>query len=190
MRSKKMVILSHCILNVNSKVEGFEPYSAMIKDLLDFLNEQNFGIIQLPCPELLLMGMRRWGVVKEQLMHPHAILEMQNMILPIIQQIQMYHDLDYKIYCIIGIDGSPSCGVNITCSSDSWRGEFSSIKNYKKFFSNLTIKNEKGIFMQILEKEILAINEDIPFLAINEENMTDSLQDIKQQLKKLSQKFN
>lgn len=178
MRSKKMVILSHCILNVNSKVEGFEPFKSMVKNLVNKLEELELGIIQLPCPELLLMGMRRWGVVKEQLSHPYAREEMKKMLQPIIYQIQSYKDAGYKIYSVIGIDGSPSCGVNFTCKSESWRGEFSSIKNFEHLASDFNIENEKGIFMEIFEQELSKVGLEIPFIALNEEGMENSINQI------------
>lgn len=185
MRSKKMVILAHCILNVNSKVEGFEPYTPMIKELVDFLNEEGLGIIQLPCPELLLMGMRRWGVVKDQLNHPHAKEEMKKMIRPILYQIQSYHDAGYRVACVIGIDGSPSCGVNFTCRSEMRKGEIFSAREFEKLLSDIRIENEKGIFMELLNSEMLAVGEEIPFFGINEEDMENSLKKIREELKRL-----
>ncbi len=38
-RGKKIILLSHCILNVNAKVEGFEPYESLVKELTDYLYE-------------------------------------------------------------------------------------------------------------------------------------------------------
>lgn len=188
MRSKKMVILSHCILNVNSKVEGFDPYESIMRTFIDNLHNLDFGIIQLPCPELFLMGMRRWGVVKEQLSHEHAKNEMRKMLQPIIWQIQNYKDCGYKIYSIIGIDGSPSCGVNFTCKSKKWYGEFLSIHNFRELNSALSLENEKGIFMEIFSAELSKINESIPFLAINESEMETSIEQVTEELIHLSNK--
>ncbi len=50
-RSKKIVLISHCILNVNSKVEGLAQYENNSLELVKYLIENKFGIIQLPCPE-------------------------------------------------------------------------------------------------------------------------------------------
>ncbi len=61
-RSKKIVLLGHCILNVNSKVEGLAQYENNSLELLEYLIENKFGIIQLPCPEAGFYGMRRWDM--------------------------------------------------------------------------------------------------------------------------------
>ncbi len=185
MRSRRIILLSHCILNVNSKVEGFEPFAAMVSELVDILSEAEYGIIQLPCPELLLFGMRRWGVVKEQLSHEHAKKEMRKMIEPIIFQIKSYFDAGYKIPFVIGIDGSPSCGVNLTCRSDAWRGEMSSKKNLSGLLKDVEMVNEKGIFMEILESEFEKNDIEISFIALNESNMEESIREIKGYLEKI-----
>ena len=65
-RGKKIILLSHCILNVNPKVEGLEPYESLVKELTDYLYENKVGIIQLPCPEMAIYGIKRWGHVKDQ----------------------------------------------------------------------------------------------------------------------------
>ncbi len=54
-RSKKIVLISHCILNVNSKVEGLAQYENNSLELVKYLIENKFGIIQLPCPEASFM---------------------------------------------------------------------------------------------------------------------------------------
>ena len=70
-RGKKIVILSHCILNQNSVVK---PYAKEQKYYFEFIKNfllNNCGIIQLPCPELLILGLKRWGHVKDQFEYPY-----------------------------------------------------------------------------------------------------------------------
>lgn len=182
MRKKKMVMVSHCLINVNSKVEGFNPFEAMLKELIDLLHKKGYGIIQLPCPELILMGMRRWGVVKEQLSHPHAIEVMNGLLRPIIQQLEAYRDAGYEVPFVIGVDGSPSCGVSITCKSQSWRGELSSLDDPKKLLGDLTVAEEMGIFMELLQKELTKKGLPVEFLAVDEENIAESMDRIRASL--------
>ena len=49
-RNKKIVLISHCLCNTNSKVSGFSPRPACEQDLLNVIFENGYGIIQLPCP--------------------------------------------------------------------------------------------------------------------------------------------
>lgn len=81
-RSKKIVLISHCILNVNSKVEGLAQYENNSLELVKYLIENKFGIIQLPCPEASFYGMRRWGHVKEQFDTPYYREHLQKYSIP------------------------------------------------------------------------------------------------------------
>jgi predicted secreted protein len=49
LRDKKIVLLSHCFLNVNAKVYGLANYQGALEDLIRFLLAEGFGLIQLPC---------------------------------------------------------------------------------------------------------------------------------------------
>jgi len=130
-RSKKIVVLCHCILNCNSKVEGSSDYEGAMyfnKKLID----DGFGIIQLPCPELIMYGIKRWGHSKEQFDNIIYREKCRELLLSYIYQIKMYIDNAYEVKAVIAIDGSPSCGYNKTCSSKLWYGELSGCKNLNK----------------------------------------------------------
>lgn len=66
-RAKKIVLISHCYLNVNSKLEGIAIYSSVLKQLINVLIEEECGIIQLPCVEQYVGGIKRWSQVCNQL---------------------------------------------------------------------------------------------------------------------------
>ena len=65
-RSKKLAILSHCILNQNAVVKGEYKDMNIFFPFIKNLFENNIGILQLPCPETECYGLKRWGHVKEQ----------------------------------------------------------------------------------------------------------------------------
>lgn len=65
-RSKKIAIISHCIINQNSVVKGEYKDINIFFPFIKKLFEENIGILQLPCPETECYGLRRWGHVKEQ----------------------------------------------------------------------------------------------------------------------------
>ena len=60
-RSKKVMIVAHCILNQNARIDtcAFTP-SAILK-IPEYLIQQRVGIIQWPCPELNFLGLGRQG---------------------------------------------------------------------------------------------------------------------------------
>ena len=72
---KRLLIVSHCILNTASKVamdekELQEEYELRLT-LMTKVMENDIQLLQLPCPEFILYGSRRWGHVKDQFDHPH-----------------------------------------------------------------------------------------------------------------------
>ena len=50
--------------------------------------------------------------------------------MPYLEQLQEYIKNGYKIVGLLGIDGSPSCGISKTCTG-KWGGEFSEIPDTK-----------------------------------------------------------
>jgi predicted secreted protein len=172
-RSKKIVLLAHCLLNINSKVVGLAYSEAGSVTLVTELMKHGYGIIQLPCVEQFVCGCQRWGQVKEQLSHPHYRQSCRQLLQPVLQQIQDFTATGYHIAGIIGIDGSPSCGVNITCSG-KWGGELASLLSLPEKLVTLLPTHEKGVMMEELQKMLLDCNLTIPFLAVEEEKQQEN----------------
>lgn len=177
-RSKKIVLVSHCILNSNSKVEGLSEYSGVIYEIVNLIIESGVGIIQLPCPEMLMYGIKRWGHVKEQFDTPYFRERSRKLIEPIIDQIIDYQRNGYKIIGCIGIDGSPSCGVNKTCSG-SWGGELLGDDNISNKIQDIIYISEPGVFIEELKKRFNEKGLNIPFIAIDEMNINSNIDQIK-----------
>lgn len=166
-RSKKIVFVAHCILNANSKVKGIANYSSSLKELLNSFIENDYGIIQLPCPELLYSGLKRFSMTKEQYDNPHYHSLCQRLAQDIINQMITYQNEGYHIIGLYGIDGSPTCGINQSCRG--YNGGCIESDNVGSEY----ITNEKGIFMETLDKLIIENNLDIPYYAIKEENLEE-----------------
>lgn len=96
-REKKIVLLSHCILNCNSKVEGLSTYASSIKSLVNFFMDSGIGIIQFPCPEMEIYGIKRWGHVKEQFDTAHFRKTSRELLKSTVGQIQNYMKNGYEI---------------------------------------------------------------------------------------------
>ena len=88
-RKKQIILLAHCILNVNSKVYGLAGYKSSLKDLVAFLMDQDLAMIQLPCPELEILGLKRWGHVKDQLDYPFFRQHCRSLLDPMIRQVRI-----------------------------------------------------------------------------------------------------
>ena len=62
---KDIILVSHCMLNTFSKVESFGEEEGREeraeKKVMKTIIENGIGIIQLPCPELIMYGTKRLG---------------------------------------------------------------------------------------------------------------------------------
>jgi len=168
-RDKKIVLVAHCILNVNAKVEGIAPSKAGVTELISGLMEQGYGIIQLPCVEQDMCGIRRWGQVEEQLNHPRFRERCRILLEPILCQVEDFVNNGYSICAVIGLDGSPSCGVNATCSGE-WYGEIGEGYHVMEKASTLKMKPKSGVMMDVLKIMMDERKLEVPFLAMDEVN--------------------
>ena len=115
-RSKKVIFIAHCIINQNARIEkcGYTP--ASIPKIPEFLLERGIGIIQMPCPELNCLGLGRGGgaepEIYDMLSTPGNRQMLKNYAGDIIHQIKQYRKQNFKVVGILGLDGSPSCGVD------------------------------------------------------------------------------
>lgn len=166
-RSKKIAIISHCIINQNSVVKGEYKDMNIFFPFIKKLFEENIGILQLPCPETECYGLRRWGHVKEQFDNCGYRKYVEKIVNSFVDIIKEYINNGYEIVGIYGIAGSPSCGVNLTCSAN-WEGEISSYKDKEDIVSRIKMINESGIFMEIF-KSVLDKNKiNIPFYDVDD----------------------
>ncbi len=173
-RGKKVVVLAHCLLNVNAKVGGIARYTGVFEPLILSLIRNGFGIIQLPCPELGYFGVRRWGLVTEQMDIPAYRRHCRIILRPIIDQILDYHHNGYIIAGVIGVDKSPSCGVHVTCRSSLYRGEISSIPDVDAIKASVEIVDGQGVFIEEFSRLLLDNGLEISFVAIDEESLASS----------------
>lgn len=154
---KKIIFVAHCILNTASKVvlynkEEIESEEALRLKFLDEAIKKGIQIIQLPCPELTLYGLKRWGHVSDQFDNPFFRRHSKNILIPIIDQLKEYSNNDeIEILGIVGIDGSPSCGVDYTCKAD-WYGSFDGRTDLEETLSKCSLVKANGIFIDELRK--------------------------------------
>lgn len=169
---KKLLIVSHCILNTASKVSMDESelaaeYEAKEK-LLKLVIQQNIQLFQLPCPEFIMYGSRRWGHVKNQFTHPHFRKECKEMLEPILMQIEEYltYPEDFQIVGIVSVEGSPSCGYGLTCVGE-WGGELATeAEELLAVQRTCKAAEEPGVLMQILEEELKKRAMDVSIMSM------------------------
>ena len=155
---KKIVFVSHCILNTASKVVLYnkEEIDAEEKLRLQFMQkalDQGIQIIQLPCPEFTLYGAKRWGHVSDQFDNPFFRKHCREILEPVIDQLQEYLNNEdrFEVLGIVGIDGSPSCGVDYTCYGRCL-GAFDGREDLEETLQSVRLGQGKGVFMDILSE--------------------------------------
>ncbi|QJB55914.1 CD3072 family TudS-related putative desulfidase [Pseudodesulfovibrio sp. zrk46] len=156
-RSGRVVFACHCLLNANAKVCGLAKFPGAMPDLLDLLAEKQAGIIQLPCPEFLHMGPNRWWQARSQYDHPAFRSLCARLADEAAEQAATYVAAGYAIPALLGVEGSPSCGVAETYDTPKWGGRPREIN-----LSGCRV-NGAGIFMQELERAFTARSLNVPF---------------------------
>ena len=146
-RKKKVALVANCLLNQNSKVNGFAFFPDMLWELVELLHKYEYGILQLPCPETVYAGLRRWWYVREQYDNAKFREISKNAIEPILDQVEALLKDDCKVV-LIGLDGSPSCGIRSSGSDPRWGGKPEIEKG------KYPQTKKPGIFMEVLKKEI------------------------------------
>ncbi len=160
----KIIFVAHCILNTASKVvmyeeEEMEQEEELRLKFVTHAIEKGIQLVQLPCPEFTMYGAKRWGHVSNQFDNPFFRSHCRKILAPVIMEIKEYLSCPdrFKVLGIVGIDGSPSCGVNFTCSAD-WYGSFGNRKNLTDTLSSVKIVNKNGVFFEELTNMLLDEN--------------------------------
>lgn len=108
LRDQEITVVAHCLLNPLTRVKGLEP-----------LAFSHAGpTIQLPCPEALYLGLERWAVTRNQLDVPEHRRFCRSLIVHYADLLQMLAKEGSRVR-IVGMAGSPSCGVQTTSSGYS-----------------------------------------------------------------------
>jgi predicted secreted protein len=167
-RSKRILVVCHCLLNANAKVYPLASCEGVYRQVVAKSIDQGVGLLQLPCPETVYLGLNRWGMTREQYDHPTFRECCRQMLLPSIAQITGFANAGYQILGVIGMDGSPNCGVNRTCYG-FYGGEISAEGVIEAQRERLEFRSGKGVFMEILAAMLKEAQLDISFSAIDEE---------------------
>jgi predicted secreted protein len=113
--------LAHCLLNANAKVDGGARCEGISAPVVALLREHGCTIRQMPCPELAFAGTRRFWAVREQYDTPVVRAHCTRLAAPVAAQIRADLAAGARVL-VIGIDGSPSMGVELTAASPEWGG--------------------------------------------------------------------
>jgi predicted secreted protein len=115
-RSRKVIFVAHCMLNQNARDAGTADFPAMMKPLLRAMEMRDIGIVQLPCPELMVLGLGRgrgpFETIRGALERPESQLRLGGLADQVVDQIKEYQRHGFHVVGILGKNGSPTCGVH------------------------------------------------------------------------------
>jgi predicted secreted protein len=130
-RSKKVVLIAHCVLNQNAKIDRCAHYPGAIKEVAQILIDAGVGILQMPCPELLCLGLDRQveaGIhptvesedtrVAQRMVEDQTQTLCHGLVSDLVYQVEEYQRNGFTLVGIIGINGSPTCGIETTWAND------------------------------------------------------------------------
>ena len=128
-RGERIVFASHCVLTENVRYLGGACRRGAVDEVVGEFRRQDLGICQMPCPE-----QRAWGGVLKRRTVPlygsrwlgrgapiiwplfrlYTRIAYARMARRIAREIADYLRSGFEVVGIVGVGGSPSCGVRTT----------------------------------------------------------------------------
>ena len=175
-RKKKVIFIAHCIQNQNSISDGTAEYPGSIEDILEILIKEGVGIVQMPCPELICLGLDRGNIhgsrsavveentrIRNMMIAEPAKTKIRELARQIVFQIREYQRFNFNVLGIVGINRSPSCGVDTTSKK------------------NREVAG-KGLFIEVLEHELQKSQINLPFIGIRAADSKKAVDILKNQI--------
>lgn len=187
-RGRRVLFVAHCLLNENTRYLGGACRPGAIPEIVEPCLRAGIGLVQLPCPEQMAWG----GVQKRRLLRLYGSRSrfgalVRRALLPLMlwytrvlytrlaadaaNQIQDYCDAKYRVVGVVGVDGSPSCGVCRTLDMRQALHGLSRLQPSTGTSSevNAIVRNAvcagPGLFTRLLRRAIADRGLQIPFEA-------------------------
>ncbi len=172
-RSKKVVLVAHCLLNQNSISDGTADLPSQFDEIIEYLMANDIGIIQMFCPELTCLGLDRGDErgserplleentrIRGLLSDAANIDTMRRKADGLVRQVQHYMSHGFQVLGVIGVDRSPSCGVETTSK-------------------NGVEEQGKGVFMEILSETLVENGVTLPMVGTKTHDRETSLEKVR-----------
>ncbi|WP_125982283.1 CD3072 family TudS-related putative desulfidase [Loigolactobacillus iwatensis] len=110
MCERSIAVVSHCILNQNVVVHGLERAVGAFPFVKNI--PEKIGLVQLPCPEFLILGPNRPSMTYKDYLEINDYRQKCGQLLAsTILELKGYQKVGIKIIGLIGIAQSPNCGI-------------------------------------------------------------------------------
>lgn len=141
-RSGKIVVVSHCILNVHSLEDNLAIYPGLEQEVVESLVKKGVGIFQLPCPEIQIGGIFRKALPKEAYDHPKIRKAYHHLAEEVTRTLSGYMKKGYKLQAVLGAEGSPTCGIDLV---GRWKKD---VTGKREFPRDVEFVPGRGVFME------------------------------------------
>jgi predicted secreted protein len=168
----KILVLSHCLLNKGTRWwqngKPVERNIGLAAEIVKFAIKHNIGVFQMPCPEFTFCGNPRPSRTKDEYEMLPGFREYCNNLAGIVAEqlrtlISMGKRPRFQILAIVGVKRSPSCAVNNVIR----------VVNGER-----RLVNERGFFMDALERRILKDGLNVPFLEFDFDSPHEVIADL------------
>jgi predicted secreted protein len=162
-----LVAVIHCVLNQNTRDPGSALHGGVSRPLLPLLLEHETGILQMPCPEMACLGLKRArpkGVgIRGVLDTPWGRRCCRCLAAAVADQIDEHTRNRHEVLAVVGGDDeSPGCAVHVS----------------KEGSAAGRLEEASGVFMKALEAELDARGLRVPFLAMRESSSVSYQKDL------------
>jgi uncharacterized protein YbbK (DUF523 family) len=181
------VFVSHCLLNENVRYLGGATCPGACDEALTELLRARLGLVQMPCPEQLAWGgvckrytlpayganrtmLRRVRRPATGLFLVYTRLAYGYLARRVVRQIADYLRTGHTVESVIGIAGSPSCGVrttlNLPAVLDDIAGRDPAQLTRRDLNQHVIaghVQTGEGLFMAALRRELRRRGIDLPF---------------------------
>ena len=112
-RGNRIVLVSHCLLNVNARVGGIAAYHGVHPVIAELVG-RGYGIVQLVCPEVEAEGCGRPPQGREHYETEPFRQRCTATASTTAALVDEYARVGTRTVLFVGVEGSPTCGVTIT----------------------------------------------------------------------------
>jgi predicted secreted protein len=161
-RSKKVILVLHCLLNQNARIDTCAYFPGAMGEAAQAVVESGIGVLQMPCAELQCLGLDRAGRmrdgvdigIREALLEGEGRARCEALVQHVMRDVGEYRKHGFEIIGVIGNDGSPACGVELTHYVDGERPG-------------------AGAFMLLLREALVSNGLDLPFVALRDHEWSE-----------------
>ena len=187
-RSRTVVFVSHCVLNENVRYLGGACRRGCIPEIVATCVDRGVGVVKMACPEQRAWGgvLKRWllrlcgdarfdGWPARRLLVPlflsYTRRSYRRLARTTARQIADYARSGFAVTAIVGIDGSPSCGVHTALDPARAASRLARVElaTFTPDRMNQIVRDSvvagPGMFVVALRRELARRGITVPFLA-------------------------